>query len=143
MRKGIRHAGLLGGAVMATAVVWFAGCGTAGEGAPGEVQRPAALTVDPDSSAPKVHTRALCDHGTAPGVAHCYAQVVTDESGIVQFAGTPKGLGPSDLRSAYKIPSTGGGGKIIAIVDAMDDPNAEADLGVYRAQYGLPPCTTA
>ena len=29
------------------------------------------------------------------------------------------------------------------IVDAQDDPNAEADLGVYRAQYGLPACTTA
>jgi len=25
----------------------------------------------------------------------------------------------------------------------MDDPNAEKDLGVYRAQFGLPPCTTA
>jgi subtilase family serine protease len=28
-------------------------------------------------------------------------------------------------------------------VDAFDDPNAEADLGVYRTQFGLPPCTTA
>jgi subtilase family serine protease len=31
----------------------------------------------------------------------------------------------------------------VAIVDAYDDPTAEADLGVYRAQFGLPPCTTA
>jgi subtilase family serine protease len=31
----------------------------------------------------------------------------------------------------------------VAIVDAFDDPNAEADLGVYRAAYGLPACTTA
>jgi subtilase family serine protease len=29
------------------------------------------------------------------------------------------------------------------VVDAFDDPNAEADLGVYRSQFGLPPCTTA
>jgi subtilase family serine protease len=28
-------------------------------------------------------------------------------------------------------------------VDAYDDPNAEADLGVYRSQFGLPACTTA
>src|SRR5262249_48142693 len=28
-------------------------------------------------------------------------------------------------------------------VDAFDDANAESDLGVYRAQFGLPPCTTA
>ena len=31
----------------------------------------------------------------------------------------------------------------IAIVDAYDDPNAESDLAVYRAEFGLPPCTTA
>jgi N-acetylneuraminic acid mutarotase len=31
----------------------------------------------------------------------------------------------------------------VAIVDAGDDPSAEADLGMYRAQYALPPCTTA
>ncbi len=31
----------------------------------------------------------------------------------------------------------------MAIVDAFDDPNAESDLAVYRAKYGLPECTTA
>jgi subtilase family serine protease len=31
----------------------------------------------------------------------------------------------------------------VAIVDAYDDPKAEADLAVYRSTYGLPPCTTA
>jgi hypothetical protein len=36
-----------------------------------------------------------------------------------------------------------GKGQTVAIVDAYDDPDAESDLGVYRAQYGLPPCTTA
>ena len=37
----------------------------------------------------------------------------------------------------------GGTGKTVAIVDAYDDPSAEADLAVYRSTYGLPPCTTA
>ncbi|MET7551857.1 hypothetical protein ABZS95_39140 [Streptomyces sp. NPDC005479] len=32
---------------------------------------------------------------------------------------------------------------MIAIVDAYDNSNAEADLAVYRVQCGLPPCTTA
>jgi subtilase family serine protease len=32
---------------------------------------------------------------------------------------------------------------IVALVDAYGYPNAESDLAVYRAQYGLPPCTTA
>lgn len=31
----------------------------------------------------------------------------------------------------------------MAIVDAYDDPNAEADLSVYRSAFGLAPCTTA
>jgi hypothetical protein len=31
----------------------------------------------------------------------------------------------------------------VAIVDAYNLPSAEADLATYRAQYGLPPCTTA
>ena len=29
------------------------------------------------------------------------------------------------------------------IVDAFDNPKVEADLAVYRATWGLPPCTTA
>jgi hypothetical protein len=60
-------------------------------------------------------------------------------------AGTPSGLGPADLVSAYKLTTsaTGGAGQTIGIVDFGDDPNAESDLGVYRATYGLPPCTTS
>ncbi|WP_456152137.1 putative Ig domain-containing protein [Kitasatospora acidiphila] len=56
---------------------------------------------------------------------------------------TPSGFGPSDLQSAYKLSSNGGAGQTVAIVDAMDDPNAESDLAAYRSQYGLPACTTA
>ncbi|EWM13071.1 LOW QUALITY PROTEIN: peptidase S8 and S53, subtilisin, kexin, sedolisin, partial [Kutzneria sp. 744] len=36
-----------------------------------------------------------------------------------------------------------GAGQTIAIVDAFDNPSAEADLGKYRQQFGLPACTTA
>lgn len=58
--------------------------------------------------------------------------------------GNPSGYGPSDLQSAYKLPSsTSGSGQTVAIVDAYDDVTAESDLGVYRSQYGLAPCTTA
>src|SRR5207248_8848239 len=56
----------------------------------------------------------------------------------------PSGYGPADLQAAYTLPSsTAGAGQTVAIVDAYDDRTAENDLGVYRAQYGLPPCTTA
>ncbi|PZR56398.1 MAG: peptidase S8 [Candidatus Meridianibacter frigidus] len=53
------------------------------------------------------------------------------------------GLHPSDLASAYKLLVGGGAQRTIAIVDAYDDPAAEADLAVYRAAFGLPPCASA
>ena len=54
------------------------------------------------------------------------------------------GLSPCQIQDAYRLPSqVAGTGRTVAIVDAYDNPNAESDLAVYRAAYGLPPCTTA
>jgi hypothetical protein len=59
-------------------------------------------------------------------------------------SGVGGGYDPADLRSAYALPSeTAGAGQTVAIVDAFDDPNAEADLAVYRSRYGLPACTSS
>ena len=52
------------------------------------------------------------------------------------------GLHPRDLRDAYGLQSHAAG-MTVAIVDAYDDPKAESDLNVYRAKFGLSPCTTA
>jgi subtilase family serine protease len=81
----------------------------------------------------------------ARGYAACNAWVRTDAMAArVAPNATPSGYGPADLQSAYNLPSaTAGSGQSVAIVDAYDDPTAEADLGVYRAQFGLPACTTA
>src|SRR5919197_2490895 len=57
--------------------------------------------------------------------------------------GSGAGYGPADLQQAYGLPASGGAGATVAIVDAMDHPNAEKDLGAYREHYGLPPCTSA
>jgi subtilase family serine protease len=52
-----------------------------------------------------------------------------------------EGYGPSDLQSAYKLPSSAAGkGATVAVVDAFDDPNAASDLAAYRSAWGLPPC---
>ena len=58
---------------------------------------------------------------------------------------SPTGLSPATIKSVYSFPTslTAGADKTIAIVDAYDDPTAEADLGVFSLQYGLPACTTA
>ena len=83
----------------------------------------------------------------APGFVRCYAKVRTDlrsaGKGIRAADQPPAGYGPADLRSAYHLPTVGGDNQTVAIVDAGDDAGAEADLAVYRRQYGLPACTTA
>jgi subtilase family serine protease len=84
----------------------------------------------------------------ARGTATCHAFIRTDvaqnDRSAKPNATTPGGLNPPDLQSAYKLPSaTAGSGQTVAVVDAFDDPTAEGDLGVYRSQFGLPPCTTA
>ena len=88
----------------------------------------------------------VCAHGNPAETARCHARVVTDEKGeaLARLSAphvTPSGYGPADLRAAYNI--LGDGNTTVAIVDAYGYPNAESDLAVYRAQYGLPPCTTA
>ncbi|MFJ5895780.1 carboxypeptidase regulatory-like domain-containing protein [Streptomyces sp. NPDC093064] len=102
-------------------------------------------------------TRGAAAAATHPGVEQvcstpekgdfgCMALRRTDikaAKGVQPMATTPSGFGAADLQSAYNLPANGGAGQTIAIVDAYDDPTAEADLAVYRQQYGLPPCTTA
>ncbi len=58
----------------------------------------------------------------------------------LEGSGKEGGYSPQDLRSAYKLPAKGGAGQTVVIVDAFDDPNAGADLKVYRSQYTLPEC---
>ena len=106
----------------------------------------AAQAVQVEHSGHVYHV-AVCPHGNPHDTARCHAHIVTDAGGN-PFNGkatpnaTPSGYGPSDLRSAYNITSNGSG-TTIAIVDAYGYPNAESDLATYRAQYGLPACTTA
>lgn len=76
--------------------------------------------------------------------ATCFGEVVapTGDKGPAASGG-PSGLGPADIQSAYALTGLHANGRTVAVVDAYDDPKAEADLAVYRSQYGLPPCTTA
>jgi subtilase family serine protease len=95
------------------------------------------------------HTTARACSVAPAGSAACFAQVRTDivPMTAAQAAApqaTVAGLSPANLQSAYKLPSaSAGSGQTVAIVDAFNDPTAEADLGTYRSQFGLPACTTA
>jgi len=108
----------------------------------------AAVSATPTKvTVPKLHAiRAACGAGVAAGFAHCNSFVLADSKGKPFATTAPSGYGPADLQSAYALgaaAASAGGNQTVAIVDAYDDKTAEADLGVYRAQYGLPACTTA
>jgi subtilase family serine protease len=109
----------------------------------------AFATAGPAQAATVTYRQSEACAAAPAGFARCMAIVrdrfKTSPSGVVTpDATTPTGLGADDLQDAYALPSaTAGSGRTIAIVDAYDDPNAEADLGVYRSYYGLPACTTA
>jgi hypothetical protein len=55
----------------------------------------------------------------------------------------PAGWGAPALRSAYHLGDDVGQPDTVAVIVAFDYPHAEADLNHYRAQYGLPGCTSA
>jgi subtilase family serine protease len=102
----------------------------------------ASATAFADPSASGVSHRHVCG-AAAAGLARCNSDVVTDRTGAPAVTATPNGYGPAALQSAYKLPSTtAGGGQTVAIVDAYDDPNAQADLNTYRSTFGLPVCGT-
>lgn len=102
--------------------------------APKGLALPVAATTPTGSPA---GTTAVCPTARL-GFARCLAL----RSAVSSKAAPPDGLARADLVSAYKLPATGGAGRTVAVVDANDDPTAEADLAVYRKQYGLPACTT-
>src|SRR4051794_23894874 len=66
-----------------------------------------------------------------------------DSKGHVTPNATPRGYGPADIQSAYKLAGTSSGGRTVAIVDAYHDPKAASDLATYRSHFGLPACTAA
>src|SRR5262249_5062708 len=89
----------------------------------------------------------------APGEA---AQPAAVQPGLsltpLSSPGSPAGLSPSQVRTAYGVNQIAfegnvvgnGAGQTIAIVDAFFDPNIQSDLATFDAQYGLaaPPSFT-
>jgi hypothetical protein len=100
------------------------------------------------SSAPA--TRHVCAAAAGPKRVTCFAIARTDTrqpartpGGLHPFT-TPSGYSPADLQSAYGLPAGDPDPlRPVAIVNAYGAPNLASDLATYRAQYGLPACTTA
>lgn len=74
---------------------------------------------------------------------HCHGRVIVDSNGCPHRNPAPAGFSPSQLRSAYRISGTGSSATTVAVIGAYGYANAETDLAQYRAQFGLPTCTTS
>jgi N-acetylneuraminic acid mutarotase len=160
MEESMHQIALRAGVASAAALTVIAGLYPAiGQQAAAATSRRSAASVPAAAAAakpgrgaaPRQHpVRRVCGGPARPGRAACMALERTDikpHRGLYargNAAAGPSGYGPTDLQSAYSLPSPSAGtGQTVAVIDAYDDPNAEADLAVYRAQYGLPACTSA
>jgi subtilase family serine protease len=149
---------LTAGALL-TSALFLAGCGGSGSFAPQPANKTAVTSVGRQfkTVADGVAAGALkpvCGP-VGLGRARCTSYVVVQNGAATAAQSAmrsasahvaPDGFGPEDLQSAYHLTAAArskGNDALIAIVDAYDTPQAERDLAVYRARYGLPPCTTA
>ncbi|MHB8531276.1 MAG: S53 family peptidase [Solirubrobacteraceae bacterium] len=101
--------------------------------------------------APEVgHASCLAEQllaATPQARAYNHPIAVARPAGAAQPALSPTagdfGLRPQDIHSAYALPATGSGEPVIALIDAYNDPTAEADLKRYDEAFGLSACTKA
>ncbi len=106
------------------------------------VQASAAMAASPSYSVPRA-----C-RVPPPGAAACTAvRLASVARAAAPFASAAAAqyLTPQALHAAYSLPvqTPYSSTQTVAVIDAFDDPTAEADLGVYDETYGLPACTSA
>jgi hypothetical protein len=145
----VRHRrSLLAGLLMSIAVL--PGAAVAAAAAP-SIPSPAISHATPAGATkapvrPPVRTKdtSICRHPHGARI-RCFAiRVDRFRRGRVQHESTPIGYGPAELERAYSLPTDAqDDSPTVAVIDSYDDPNAERDVNMYRAQYGLQPCTTA
>jgi subtilase family serine protease len=113
----------------------------------GSFEQPAAQLRGTMSFADQLKSgliRPVCNRHVPVGQASCLSYILTDKSLAPHAMGHPDvaGYGPADLQAAYNLGSViGNPGGTVALVLWNSDPNLEADLAVYRKNFGLPPCT--
>ena len=93
---------------------------------------------DPPATAGSATSVEVCTGGRQ----RCLARMQLAAPNAVPLD-APPGYGPSDLQSAYHLDVSTAVTATMAVVEAYDYANLESDLAAYRAQYGIPPCTSA
>ena len=84
---------------------------------------------------------------TAKARAYNHPLAVVRPAGVAQPAKSPLagdfGLRPQDIHSAYSLPAEAPGEPVLALIDAYNDPTAEADLKRYEETFGASTCKTS
>jgi hypothetical protein len=101
----------------------------------------------PGARAAAQDARRACPVTHKAGIAACMALIRTGvrqrtEAALGGLAPVGYGYGPSNLISAYELPSRTAV-RNVAVVDAYNDPNAVSDVATYRSSWGLPACNTS
>jgi hypothetical protein len=140
-------------AAAAAAAVALAAAMTAGATAATAASR----TAEPHSVTLYAVGKRACTAALRAHTADCYAEIrklvkkgtkgarpfkEADGATKAGTIGPAGGLTPVDLATAYGLNTTGGSGQTVAIVDAYNDPNINADLQTFDSQYGLAACST-
>jgi hypothetical protein len=128
-------------------------CSAAGAGdAAGAHRAKHVCSKPPPGSAACLAERLLISPGETPAGARAAARRslarthrISRHAGIENKKPYAGYLTPERLHGAYGLPAEtpAGATQTIALVDAYNDPTAEADLAVFDSEFGLPECTTA
>jgi subtilase family serine protease len=107
-----------------------------------------AFPISIDAFPVSIAAIPICQGAPTTASAGCHAQYRTDIASNPNpntAASQLLGYAPADLQNAYgatQAAATAGGSQTVAIVVAYQQSTLESDLAVYRAAYGLPPCTS-
>lgn len=103
----------------------------------GDIYWPASSLPTHDSN--HAHTNYAIFKPNSHGNSYSIGETPGSLACIYSF--TPRIPG-CPIRSTTQVVTRGNNAKVIGIVDAYDNPEAERNLNVYSRRYGLPECTT-
>lgn len=127
----ISHSGWLASALT---VICLSGCG--GSNLESSLNTNSAQTNSQTFLIPETSIERPGDLGIRAHTNHLIAGITPDPNSVSPMLNAPY-LTPALVKTAYKLPSTGGS-NAIAIVDAYDYPSSLNDFNFFSKQFGLP-----
>ena len=108
--------------------------------------RPSTLGISAARSSSQPHW--ACPHGLCDAIVDPRPTTAAGRQAAVfgkkpEGGGEEGGIDPAELRQAYGIPTSGGAGQTVAVIEGFSYRAAEKDLAKYRSHYGIPACTSA